>query len=182
MVKSILDPTINYPETKNIDKEDKNYDSQVYEITLFSSLNPKEINIVLGQPKYTFVDKKIVYYPIYLVINYKVTLQIGVYEIPSTDIPKVLDAEGDIDLELLNEPLLYAFTRPEIIKPHPLTNAMQPSAIQSVKNDEESSKREREEYKKKGSKPLWIQKFMENNNYKDIPSYIHLHHLHLILL
>ena len=36
MVKSILDPTINYPETKNIDKEDKNYDSQVYEITLFS--------------------------------------------------------------------------------------------------------------------------------------------------
>ena len=164
MVKSILDPTINYPETKNIDKEDKNYNSQVYEITLFQ--NSTEINIVLGQPKYTFVDKKIVYYPIYLVINDKVTLQIGVYEIPSTDIPKVLDAEGDIDLELLNEPLLYAFTRPEIIKPHPLTNAMQPSAIQSVKNDEESSKREREEYKKKGSKPLWIQKFMENNNYK----------------
>ena len=48
MVKSILDPTINYPETKNIDKEDKNYNSQVYEITLFQ--NSTEINIVLGQP------------------------------------------------------------------------------------------------------------------------------------
>jgi hypothetical protein len=161
MVKSILDPTINYPETKNIDKEDKNYDSQVYEITLFQ--NSTEINIVLGQPKYTFVDKKIVYYPIYLVLNDKVTLQIGVYEIPSSDIPKVLDAEGDIDLELLNEPLLYAFTTPDILNP---LHAMPSSIIQNVKNDEESSLREREEYKKKGSKPLWIQKFMENNNYK----------------
>ena len=158
MVKSILDPTINYPETKNIDKEDKNYDSQVYEITLFSI----EINIVLGQPKYTFVDKKIVYYPIYLVINDKVSLQIGLYEIPSSDIPKVLDAEGDIDLELLNEPLLYAFTRPEIIKPQPASAMQLASAMQS----ELLALKEREEYKKKGSKPLWIQKFMENNNYK----------------
>ena len=171
MVKSILDPTINYPETKNIDKEDKNYDSQVYEITLFEN---KEVNIVLGQPKYTFVDKKIVYYPIYLVINDKVSLQIGLYEIPSSDIPKVLDAEGDIDLELLNEPLLYAFTTPDIlIRPQAelkldrpqaelnldrpqaeLTQAELPQA--ELPQSKESSLKEREEYKKKSLKPLFF--------------------------
>ena len=170
MVKSILDPTINYPETKNIDKEDKNYDSQVYEITLFSSLNPKEINIVLGQPKYTFVDKKIVYYPIYLVVNDKVSLQIGLYEIPSSDIPKVLDAEGDIDLELLNEPLLYAFTTPDILKPQPAITMQKELNLDrpqptSAMQTEETSLKERQEFKK-NSKPLWIQKFMENSNYK----------------
>lgn len=170
MVKSILDPTINYPETKNIDKEDKNYDSQLYEITLFEN---KEVNIVLGQPKYTFVDKKIVYYPIYLVINDKVSLQIGLYEIPSSDIPKVLDAEGDIDLELLNEPLLYAFTAPDIlIQPNKTVRPLMQAELKLVRpqaelmQSEESSLKEREEYKKKSLKPLWIQKFMENNNYK----------------
>ena len=165
MVKSILDPTINYSETKSIDKEDKNYDSQMYEITLFEN---KEINIVLGQPKYTFVDKKIVYYPIYLVINDKVSMQIGLYEIPSSDIPKIIDADGDIDLELLNEPLLYSFTRLDILKPLMSSANVLPSKSEIIKNDEESSLRDREEYKKKSSKPLWIQKFMENNNYKII--------------
>ena len=160
MVKSILDPSIIYQETKNIDKEDKHYDAQVYEISLFSSLpSSTAVNIVLGQPKYTFVDKKVVYYPIYLIINDKVSTQIGVYEVPLDDLPKILDADGDIDLELLNEPLLFAFTTPEEIKR--LQNPLRMSTVQS----EETALKEREDFKK-NSKPLWIQKFMENNNYK----------------
>jgi hypothetical protein len=166
MVKSILDPSIIYQETKNIDKEDKHYDAQVYEISLFSSLpsSSTAVNIVLGQPKYTFVDKKVVYYPIYLIINDKVSTQIGVYEVPLDDLPKILDADGDIDLELLNEPLLFAFTTPEEIKR--LQNPLRMSTSSTITlQSEETALKEREDFKK-NSKPLWIQKFMENNNYK----------------
>ena len=162
MVKSILDPAINYPETKNIEPVDKKHDAQIYEIMLFAT--QELISIVLGQPNYTFVDKKIVYYPIYLIINNKVAQQIGLYEVPLEDLPKILDADGDIDLELLNEPLLYAFTTPaEIRKLH----QPKPASVSSAIESEESALKERLEYKK-NNKPLWIQKFMENNNYKII--------------
>jgi hypothetical protein len=170
MVKSVLDAALNYPETKNIDLEDKNFAAQEYEITLFSM----PTNIVLGQPKYTFVDKDIVYYPIYLVVEDKVVMQIGLYEILSPDIPKIIDEDGDIDLDLLKEPLLYAFTTPALIKnPFAATTAsMQnrpqaelPNRPQAELQNEETALKERQDFKK-NSKPLWIQKFMENSNYK----------------
>ena len=77
MVKSILDNTINYPEIKKLDKNDLQYDASVYEIEILG----KEQEIALGQPKYAFISNNIIYYPIYLVVNDKVTSQIGVYEI-----------------------------------------------------------------------------------------------------
>lgn len=166
MVKSIIDPTINYPEKKNIDLEDKNYDAQVYEIGLFSSSSSSQklVNIVLGQPKYTFADKKVIYYPIYLILNDKVSTQIGVYEIPLESLPKILDADGDIDLELLNEPLLYAFTTPDEINrlQNPLMKIQSAAAEEET---EETALKERVDFKK-NNKPIWIQKFLENSNYK----------------
>jgi hypothetical protein len=120
MVQSKLDSTVNYPEIKKLDPEDKNYNATQYE----SSILGKDVIIALGQSKYTFIDKNIEYFPIYLVNNGKVDIQIGVYELMSNEVPNILDEDGDVDIDELNEPLLYSFVvnNPSIIKENKMTN------------------------------------------------------------
>jgi len=95
MVHSLLNPAIKYNETTSLEKEDKDYDATIYEISLFDT----DILIALGQPKYSFIDKNIVFYPLYLVKNDSVDSQIGVYEILNNELPAMLDDEGDINLD-----------------------------------------------------------------------------------
>ena len=163
MVKSLLDDTIDYPEAKILDKADKDFEASIYEIPLFDM----DVMIALGQPKYTFVEKNIIYYPIYLVKNQKVDTQIGLYEIKSSDLPSLIDEDGDINLELLSEPLLYSFVDKNLIigievitiadndiKKLPLTEQTALDAQQ-----------ERTTFDKKDKTVTWIQKFMKNKNY-----------------
>ena len=105
MVQSILDKSINYPPIKKIDIEDVNYDATAYEVDIYGFNK----TIALGQAKYSFIDKNIIYFPIYLIIDDNVTAQLGVYELFSNDLINVTDEDGDIDLTKLNQPLLYVF-------------------------------------------------------------------------
>jgi len=105
MVKSKLDDSIEYTEQKNICKDDINYNAVMYEIVLYNH----KIIIALGKSKYTFIDKNIEFYPIYLIKKNKVVSQIGVYEILSSTLPDILDSEGDISIEFLYQPLIYSF-------------------------------------------------------------------------
>src|SRR5210317_344444 len=118
MVNSILDPKINYPEIKNLDPEDKSFDASMYEIVVLGA----DIIIALGQAKYAFIDNNIVYYPIYLVKNDRVSKQIGVYEILADQLPNIIDDDGDIDLESINEPLIYSFVTFEMLNKAKGTN------------------------------------------------------------
>jgi len=68
MVKSKLDDDIEYSEQKNINKDDVNYDATMYEIVL----KKHRVIIALGKPKYTYIDKNIEFYPIYLIKKNKV--------------------------------------------------------------------------------------------------------------
>jgi len=113
MVSSKINETINYPETKTIDDEDKGYQSPLYELDL--ELNGENLNIVivLGKQKYTFNKKGVIFYPIYVVAKdgyqIKIKSQIGVFEIQSERVLSVLDEDQDVDLTQLGEPLLYSF-------------------------------------------------------------------------
>ena len=164
MVKSLLSSTVEYPENRHLQAEDKNYEAHLYDIILFD----KDETIALGQPVYTFIDENIIYYPIYLVINNKVTLQIGLYEIFADHIVNILDADGDIDLDLIGRPLLYGFvgealsSRPTVVPapaPAPAPALMEQTAA--------SAKKEQELYVAK-KENHWIQAYMENNNYQMI--------------
>jgi len=128
MVQSKLDSTVNYPEIKKLDPEDKNYDASQYEISILG----ETVIIALGKSKYTFIDKNIEYFPIYLVRNKRVDVQIGVYEVMSDQVPNLLDEDGDIDIDELQEPLLYSFiaSDPSIIKG---------ATIQPIKETKEKS-------------------------------------------
>ena len=76
MVVSNIDKSIDFPSVKFVDGEDLDYDAQLYEIPIFSEIS---VIIALGKVKYTYVDKKLLYIPVYLTDGEEVVGQIGVY-------------------------------------------------------------------------------------------------------
>jgi len=112
MVKSILgkDRNINYPEIKALDPGDNNFDATQYEVNILG----KDIIIALGQSKYTFIENDIIYFPIYFIKDNVVSCQIGVYEIVANELTNILDEEGDVILEQIDNPLLYSYVTNEL--------------------------------------------------------------------
>jgi len=166
MVKSLLDDTIDYPEAKILDKADKDFEASTYEIPLFDM----DVMIALGQPKYSFVEKNIIYYPIYLVKNKKVDTQIGLYEIKSSDLPSLIDEDGDINLALLNDPLLYSFVDKNLIMGVEVITIEddEPEEKEKLPLTEQTAldaQQERTTFDKKDKTVTWIQQFMKNKNY-----------------
>ena len=140
MVNSILNPNINYPELKKLDTEDKSFDASMYEINILG----EDIIIALGQAKYAFIDDNIIYYPIYLVKDDKVSKQIGVYEILSEQLPNIVDEDGDVDLTQIDEPLLYKFATRELLTDVKKSSMKkkEPSADQDKDQEEPSADKE----------------------------------------
>ena len=112
MVQSKINKEIDYIETKGLDQTDKDFDASMYQTELFGI----DLVISLGKPKYTYIDKQVIYMPVYLIYDSEVVMQMGVYEIASTELPNILDEDGDVDLDLLSPPLLYKSTTPTMIR------------------------------------------------------------------
>jgi predicted NAD-dependent protein-ADP-ribosyltransferase YbiA (DUF1768 family) len=104
MVRSKLNPDINYREYKQLERDDADYDATMYEIELLG----KEVRIAIGRGK---TDKKdVIYYPMYLInTDDRVVKQIGVFEIRTEQASEVLDDEDDLDIDKLPYPLVYSF-------------------------------------------------------------------------
>ena len=187
MVNSILVPDIKYEEPTTLMPEDKNQEVSIYEITLYG----KDEEVALGQAVYTFIERNLVYYPIYLVKNDKVTKQIGLYEVFADDIVNILDADGDVELEKLSSPLLYGYVLDEEKKRLNREKDDNESEIEGNSEDDdndidediideslitfdplpEQTKTEAELEKEsylESKDNHWIQSYFENNNYRMI--------------
>ena len=170
MVHSKLDDSINYSETKLLEKEDVSYDAPIYEYDVLG----KTITIALGQSKYTFIDKDIIYYPVYIIKNDCVNTQIGVYEVIQSELSNYMDEDGDIDIVKLGEPLLYSFFNMNIINDAVESTSKKDKNHDGADGDDADTKTDNSgdgseiEYESEDEDDIWVNDYMKGKDYNII--------------
>ena len=186
MVVSILDSEINYFENKKLENNDRLYNAPIFSL----EYEGEPITIGVGNYKTHFINDKIIFFPIYLIIDDNVDTQIGLYEANSSDLSIIIDEEGDIDISRLGEPLFYQFTKKKIdsLGNFPKSNIVSElgSDTESESGSESGSESEsdtesnetleentplflfdkiniKEENYKEGH--IWIQNYLKNNSF-----------------
>lgn len=112
MVVSVIEPSINYPELKKVDKDDINAETSLYEMVI----KGVPIVVAIGKQKNTFVDRNIIYFPLYLLKSNNKAMQIGLYEISATNLPAHLDDELNLNLETIDSPLIFSFVTANMLE------------------------------------------------------------------
>jgi len=111
MVLSKLDSDVSYPELKSVDSGDFKKEANLYQL----EIKGIDVIIAVGNAKNTYEDKNILYFPIYLVKYNNKVIQIGVYEIKASDYLTYLDNYNNLDIEQMDEPLIYSFVTKEFL-------------------------------------------------------------------
>ena len=99
MVKSLINPEIEYSERETIHSEDADYDANIYEMSVLG----KNVLVAIGNEH---KDGEISIIPVYLVLKDQSVRSIALYEVLSKNVVK--DEDGDIDIDKLTGPLLFS--------------------------------------------------------------------------
>ncbi len=110
MVQSKINTDVSYKEKNDIHKKDDEMEAFLYSYPILGF----DCTICLGNINYDYADKKILFTRIYSCINESIDEQIGIFEFKPSD--NIEDNDGDIDLEKINEPLLYQFVTKKYLK------------------------------------------------------------------
>ena len=100
-----------YEENRNLEEEDIGYDSPIYTATIYD----KHFLLTVGKERKLVTKKNHYYFPVYLMNNNVVQLQVGAFEYESTKekkddrIKPYLDSFGDLDLNRLGDIIFYSF-------------------------------------------------------------------------
>ena len=111
MVLSKINKDVSYPELKSVDSGDIKMEANLYQLEILGS----DVIIAVGNSKNTFESENIMYFPVYLVKKNNKVIQIGVYEIKASDFISYLDDHNNLDVERMDEPLIYTFVTSEMI-------------------------------------------------------------------
>jgi predicted NAD-dependent protein-ADP-ribosyltransferase YbiA (DUF1768 family) len=167
MVLSKLDNDVSYPEIKSVDSGDLKTEAQLYQL----EIKDVDVIIAVGNAKNTFEDKNILYFPIYLVKHNNKVMQIGVYEIKSTDYLIFLDDYNNLDVEKLTEPLIYSFCTKELLNKLRLQPDVPLKRLVDTRREKEEgeiSESEEEEEKEKEKKYEYNEAYEIPEERKDI--------------
>ena len=136
MVRSKLNPDINYREYKQLEQDDADYDATMYEVELLG----KEVRIAIGRGK---TDKAgIIYYPVYLInTDDRVVKQIGVFELPADQASEFLDEDDDLNIDKLPHPLVYSFVTAGMLE----ADSRGKKAVNVVAEEQEELQEEQEQ-------------------------------------
>ena len=154
MVQSLINPDVHYPETQDMDPEDAGFDATVCELQ-FPNSDDRFFLVALGKMKYTFHDRGMLYYPVYLLSNETsqcrrnspIKGKIGVVEVPVKNALRILDENKQIRLEMLEDPLLFAFATDDYL------DRFSTSEIpHAVKRSDNTHRKEDKQSKKKNNK------------------------------
>jgi predicted NAD-dependent protein-ADP-ribosyltransferase YbiA (DUF1768 family) len=188
MVLSKLDTSIEYNEKKDLYEDDNGYENNIYEIKLKQFKSKFEVSF--GRQKLYHIKKNIVFFPIYLLHNGKIIVQIGVVEMTNKIFSKIVEEDDFINLSILNkfEPLLYSFVKDINIEKYSTsqmedTNKSEKINVDGFETNEESDDSNLEEFlfKKDTTNDikveeekniisekidkLWIHQFMNSDQY-----------------
>jgi predicted NAD-dependent protein-ADP-ribosyltransferase YbiA (DUF1768 family) len=156
MVLSKLDRSISYPELKRVDPSDLKKEANLYQIEFETpKISKIEIIVAIGNAQNTFEDKNVTYFPIYLVKTNKKVMQIGLYEIESTNIAEYTDENNNLEVEKMGDPVIYTFVTTEMLKnlrlkPDKFISEMEKETGQGEDEDEDEDEEEDEEVQERG--------------------------------
>ena len=148
MVLSKLDSDVSYPELKSVDSGDLKMEANLYQL----EIKGIDVIIAVGNSKNTYEDKNILYFPIYLVKYNNKVIQIGVYEIKASDYLSFLDDYNNLNIENIEEPLIYSFVTKEFLnkmrlQPDVPLHKIDKEEGEITESEEEGDKEEEEEEK-----------------------------------
>jgi predicted NAD-dependent protein-ADP-ribosyltransferase YbiA (DUF1768 family) len=147
MVLSKISSNVSYPELKSVDPGDIKTEANLYQIEVHGI----EIIIAVGNSKNTYEEENILFFPIYLVKRNNKAIQIGVYEIQASDYISFLDKYNNLDVEKMEDPLIYRFVTKEFLNKlrlEPETSLNKLSNEKKYEEDDEDEEREEEELAK----------------------------------
>ena len=144
MVLSKIDPRINYDENRLVYDDDVGFEASLYEI-LPDSLEYK-IMVAVGKIKYTYVEKEIVFFPLYLIKDNQIVMRIGLFETYSTKVTQLLNENSELDITNIinNEPLLFSYANKSTLKDYSL-NKIKVNTVDKKEDDEEDDFMETED-------------------------------------
>ena len=104
-MQSVLNDSVEYVINKDIDSEDLGLESCVYELEIFNV----SVALTLGKIKRDYANKDIFYCSVYIIVSNTILEKIGYYEFYQGDTSALLDKDGDMDLSVMEGPLLFDY-------------------------------------------------------------------------
>ena len=159
MVFSNINKKVEYEEKENIDNNDKNHSAATFEIELLDT----DIIVAIGKPNTMYLDYKIIFFSLYLVYKDKIVSKIGLYEIESDNLDKYLDEDGDLNIEILEMPLLYSFITSDYLVDKTTDKVTVDKEVKTpVKEDKLTLQPEVYDESKSET---WIESYLKSNKY-----------------